>query len=87
MRKVIAFMFPFIKNKNTWPFKRDVEHFDDFPSRQPALLFAGLAYGQTNYIALWKTLNPDPDVPEVIRNFPIRQPLLWMPKPDTRKQH
>jgi len=87
MRKVIAFMFPFIKNKNTWPFKRDVEHFDDFPNRQPALLFAGLAYGQTNYIALWKTLNPDPDVPEVIRNFPIRQPLLWMPKPDTRKQH
>jgi hypothetical protein len=87
MRKIIAFMFPFIKNKNTWPFKHDVEHFDDFPNRQPALLFAGLAYGQNDYIALWKTLNPDPVVPEVVRNFPIRQPLLWMPKAAIRKEH
>ena len=37
--------------------------------------------GKTDYIALWKTLNPDPAVPEVIRNFPVRQPLLWMAKP------
>jgi hypothetical protein len=58
-----------------------VEHWDDFPNRQPTLLFAGVAYGQSDYIALWKALNPDPVVPEVIRNFPVRQPLLWMPRP------
>jgi Alginate lyase len=81
MRKVVAFMFPFLKDKKAWPFKHDVEHFDDFPNRQPSLLFAGIAYSQPDYISLWKTLNPDPVVPEVIRNFPIRQPLLWMPRP------
>jgi hypothetical protein len=83
MRKVVAFMFPYIKDKSAWPYKHDVEHFDDFPNRQPSLLFAGVAYGQPDYIALWKTLNPDPTVPEVIRNFPVRQPLLWLPKPGT----
>ncbi len=86
MRKVVAFMYPFIKDRRTWPYKHDVEHFDDFPNRQPSLFFAGVAYRQKDYIALWKTLNPDPTVPEVIRNFPVRQPLLWMTKPDARKK-
>jgi hypothetical protein len=81
MRKLVAFMFPFIKDKSSWPYKHDVEHFDDFPVRQTSLLFAGVAYGKADYITLWKTLNPDPTVPEVIRNFPVRQPLLWMTKP------
>jgi hypothetical protein len=42
--------------------------------------------GQSDYVALWKTLNPDPVVPEVIRNFPVRQPLLWMAKPGAGKK-
>jgi hypothetical protein len=86
MRKLVAFMAPFIKDKSTWPYKHDVEHWDDFPNRQPSLLFAGIAYTQPDYIALWKTLNPDPAIPEVIRNFPVRQPLLWLPKPENRKK-
>jgi hypothetical protein len=27
---------------------------------------------------VWKTLNPDPADPEIIRNYPVRQPLLWV---------
>src|SRR5712664_2254755 len=46
MRKVVALMYPFIKDKSAWPYKHDVEHFDDFPNRQPSLLFAGAAYRQ-----------------------------------------
>jgi hypothetical protein len=80
LRKMMEFMYPFIKDRNAWPFAHDVEHFEDFPVRNPALLFSGIAYTQPNFIALWKTLNPDPVVPEVIRNFPIRQPLLWVAK-------
>lgn len=79
LHRLMQFMYPYIKDKSKWPFAHDVEHFDDFPVRNPALLFSGLAYDQQSYIALWKKLNPDPVVPEVIRNFPIRQPLLWMP--------
>lgn len=78
LRKLMEFMYPYIKNRGAWPFAHDVEHFTDFPVRNPALLFSGIAYRQQDYIALWKTLNPDPVVPEVIRNFPIRQPLLWL---------
>ncbi len=86
IRRVVAFMYPFIKDKSKWPYKHDVEHWDDFPNRQPTLIFAGVAYGNEDYITTWKALNPDPTVPEVIRNFPIRQPLLWMEKPQKRKK-
>ena len=78
LRKMMEFMYPYIKDKSRWPYRHDVEHFEDFPVRNPALLFSGIVYGDQDYIMLWKTLNPDPVVPEVIRNFPIRQPLLWM---------
>jgi hypothetical protein len=80
LKKLMEFMYPFMKDRNAWPFAHDVEHFEDFPVRNPALLFSGIAYGQQDYIALWKKLNPDPTIPEVIRNFPIRQPLLWLPR-------
>jgi len=77
MRKVIEYMFPFIEDKRKWPLKPDVEYFDNFPVRQPALLFGGLAYDKPRWIALWKRLDADPTVGEIIRNFPIRQPVLW----------
>jgi hypothetical protein len=72
------FMTPFIANKQSWPYRHDVQYFDDLPVRQPSLLFAGLAYRNREYLDLWKHLDPDPEVPEVIRNHPIRQPLLWL---------
>lgn len=81
IRKTIDFMFPYIRDKSKWPFPHDVEYFDDLPVRQPSLLFAGLAYNDAAYITLWKTLNPDPKVPEIIRNFPVRQPVLWISEP------
>ncbi len=63
-------MFPFIEDKSKWPYAHDVEYFDDLPNRQPSLLFAGLAYREPKYIALWRTLPPDPKTAEIIRNFP-----------------
>jgi hypothetical protein len=72
------FHFPYLENKSSWPYRHDVEYFDDLPVRQPSLLFAGLAYREPRYLETWRHLDPDPTVPEVIRNHPIRQPLLWM---------
>lgn len=74
----LEFMYPYIKDKSSWPYKEDVMYFDQWPVRHPALLFGGLALDKTKFINLWKTLNPDPEAPEIIRNFPIRQPLLWV---------
>jgi len=76
--KAAAFLYPYLKNKSAWPYRKDVEHFDALPVRSPGLLFTGLACHQEPYLALWKTLNPDPTDPEIIRNYPIRQPLLWV---------
>jgi hypothetical protein len=77
-KMAVDFMFPFIQDKSRWPYAHDVEYFDDLPNRQPSLLFAGLAYREPKYIALWRKLPPDPKTAEIIRNFPVRQPLLWV---------
>jgi hypothetical protein len=76
--KGAAFLYPYLKDKNAWPYRKDVEHFDALPVRSPGLLFAGLACGRRAYVDLWKTMNPDPTDAEIIRNYPVRQPLLWV---------
>lgn len=78
MCKGAAFLYPYLKDKSTWPYKQDVQHWESWPVRSPGLLFCGLACSKPEYIALWRTLDPDPADPEIIRNFPVRQPLLWV---------
>jgi hypothetical protein len=78
MRKGLAYMAPFIKNKKSWPLPKDVMYDDQWPMRQASLLFAGLALNRSDYVELWRTLSPDSKVEEVIRNFFIRQPVLWV---------
>ena len=75
--KALAFMYPFIKDKSRWPHKPDVMYYDEWPVRHAALLFGGLALRRPEYVDLWKTLNADPTVDETIRNYFIRQPVLW----------
>lgn len=80
IRKAVEFMAPYVADQKTWPFPPDVQYFDQWPVRHPSLLFAGLAYSRADYLKLWSRLNPDPTVEEAIRNYPIRQPVLWLPK-------
>ena len=78
IRRSLAYMTPFIRDKKTWPLKPDVMYDEEWPMRHPSLLFAGIAFNDRDYIALWKTLKADSGVEEVIRNFFIRQPVLWV---------
>jgi Alginate lyase len=78
MARAMAYMFPFIADKSKWPKPADVMYDKEWPVRQPSLLFAGLALDRKQYLDLWKRLEADPTVDEVIRNFPVRQPLLWV---------
>jgi Alginate lyase len=78
MRKALAFMAPYIADKKRWPHKPDVMYFDEWPVRQPSLLFGGVALDKPDYVAMWRKLEPDPTVEEVIRNFFVRQPVLWL---------
>ncbi len=76
--RAAAFLYPFLNDKSKWPYAHDVQHWESWPVRSPGLLFCGLACNHPEYIALWRRLDPDPTDPEIIRNFPIRQPLLWV---------
>jgi hypothetical protein len=80
LRRAVAWMVPFIRDRKAWPFPPDVMYDDQWPMRQASLLFAGLAYGETSYLELWKTLPADSTVDEVVRNFFVRQPVLWVPR-------
>jgi len=78
LKLAVGFLYPFVKDKKKWPLAPDVQYFDQWPMRQSALLFAGLAYDKPEYLELWKTLPADSNVDETIRNFFIRQPVLWV---------
>ncbi len=78
LRRAIAWMAPFIVDKHGWPRPPDVQYFEQWPMRQVALLFGGVGYQDAAWIDLWKRLPADSQVDEVIRNFPVRQPLLWL---------
>jgi hypothetical protein len=84
MRRAAAYLFPFLKDKKTWPLPRDVMYDAEWPMRQASLLFAGLAFREAAYLDLWRTLPADSNVEEVVRNFFIRQPLLWVDVPPVR---
>ena len=77
MGRAVEFMTPYIRNKKDWPLKPDVMYDQEWPMRHCFLLFAGQEFGNRGYIELWKTLRSDSTVEEVIRNFFIRQPVLW----------
>ena len=72
------FLFPFIKDKNSWSFKKDVMYWDDWPVRSAALLFGGLVLQNEDYLKTWESLNSNFNKVEIIRNVPIRFPLLWV---------
>jgi hypothetical protein len=78
LKKGAEFLYPFVKDKSTWPYPPDVMYFEEWPVRHPFLLFAGKAYNNPEYVELWKTLEGYPETGEVLRNLPIRNPLLWL---------
>ena len=82
LRAAIAFHYPFIQTPSKWPYPADATHFKEMPGRRISLLLAGRAYTQPPYIDLWKSLSPLPRsaAPELLRTFPVAQPLLWFTK-------
>ena len=76
--KGAEFLYPYVKDKSAWPYEQDVMYWDEWPVRHPFLLFAGRAYNTDKYIELWKTLDGYPETGEVLRNLPIRSPLIWV---------
>jgi len=78
IKKGISFMLPYLENKPTWPYERDVEYDAHWPVGMSFLLLAGMAYGSDRLLALWQKLDQQPREAEVRRNMAIRHPLLWI---------
>jgi hypothetical protein len=78
MRLATEYLYPYIKDKSSWPNKHDIMYWEFWPVRSPILLFAGQSLHEPKYLELWKSLEANPTNEEVIRNLPIRHPLLWL---------
>lgn len=81
MAKGLDFLVPYVRDKSSWPYGEDVLYWDEWPVRHPNLLLGGLNLDRPEYLELWESLEADPATPEVIRNLPIRHPLLWVGTP------
>jgi len=77
IRKGIDYLYPFVTDKSKWPLKQDVMYWDNWPVAQPFLLFGANAYNEDAWFLTWKKFDHNPQVEEVIRNLPIRHPLIW----------
>ena len=80
IRKGIAFMFPYVKDKATWPHEPDVMYWEDWPVAHPFLVFGAEAFDNAAWFATWKSLDHAPEVEEVVRNLPVRNPMIWLTK-------
>jgi len=78
LKTAAEFLFPYVKEKKLWPYPQDIMYWDEWPVRHPFLLFAGKAYNRKDFTDLWKKLNGFPTTGEIIRNLPIRNPIIWL---------
>jgi hypothetical protein len=78
IKKGISYLYPFVADKTKWTAKPDVMYWNDWPVAQPFLFFGANVYGKTEWFETWSKLDHKPVVEEVIRNLPIRHPLIWL---------
>lgn len=78
IRTAIEFLFPFVKNKTNWPFAEDVMYWDEWPVAHPFILFGAREFNVMDWFDAWNELEHNPTVDEVLRNLPIRNPVIWI---------
>lgn len=77
IKKGIEFLAPYLADKNKWPYPHDVMYWEAWPVAQPSLVFGAVAFNNKNWLDTWKRLSHNPTEEEVIRNLPLRHPLIW----------
>ena len=53
-------------------------YWDNWPVAQLFLLFGANAYNEQDLLQTWERLDHNPANEEVIRNLPIRNPIIWL---------
>lgn len=78
MRKAVEFMCPYIADKSAWELPADVMYWEEWPVAQPALIFAWNHWKDDKYFELWNKYEHFPVNDEVVRNLPVRNPIIWI---------
>jgi len=78
LRKGIEYMYPYVNDKAKWPFNHDVMYWDNWPVAHPFLLFGASKFNVQAWYNTWTSLEHFPEVEEVIRNLPVRNPVIWL---------
>ena len=78
IKKGIEYLYPYVADKTKWPHKQDVMYWENWPVAQPFLVLGANAYNNQDWLNTWKQLDHDPKVDEVIRNLPVRNPIIWL---------
>jgi hypothetical protein len=76
--KGIAWLYPYVKDKSSWKRQPDIMFWEEWPVAQPFLLFGTLHHFNKEFFNTWMQLEHFPTNEEVVRNLPIRHPLLWI---------
>lgn len=78
LRNGIEFIYPYLLDKNSWPYAKDIAHWESWPNKQPCLLFGGIAYNENKYLELWKNMPSQKRNFEAMRNTPVKSLELWL---------
>ncbi len=78
LRKGIEFLYPLVADKTKWTYNKDVMYWDNWPVGHPFLVFGAYTFGVNTWFETWKLLDHFPSNEEVIRNLPVRNPVIWM---------
>lgn len=78
MEKGIGFIYPYVLDKESWTYPKDVMYWDEWPVAHPFLVFGALQTGNEEWLSTWARLEHFPVTDEVVRNLPVRNPLIWI---------
>ena len=76
--RAMDFITPFIADKKSWQLPPDVLYDKYWPCKQSALYLSAHFLQKPEYRTIYDQLPPPVAVFEVLRNYPIRHPELWI---------
>ncbi len=78
IKRGLDYLYTYVANKSKWPLKPDIMFWENWPVAQPFLLFGANYFGEHTWFNTWKSLDLKPTNEEVVRNLPIRHPIIWL---------
>ena len=78
MQRGLDYMQPYVIDKSSWPLPPDVMYWEEWPVAHPAFLFGAIRFEEARYFSAWEPYAHFPQVFEVKRNLPVRNPLIWL---------